>query len=62
MVVADTTRTCKIIHFAVPGDNMINKKEKQKTEKYQDLRRELERIWNVRVKIMPLVVPSLGVW
>ena len=27
---------------------------------YQDLRRELQKIWNVRVKIIPLVVDSLG--
>ena len=29
-------------------------------EKYQDLRRELQKIWNVRVKNIPLVVGSLG--
>ena len=31
-----------------------------KIEKYQNLRRELEKIWNVRVKIIPLVMGSLG--
>ena len=31
-----------------------------KIEKYQDLRRELQKIWNVRVKIIALVVGSLG--
>ena len=35
-------------------------KEKDKTEKYQDLGRELQKIWNVKVKIIPLVVGSLG--
>ena len=29
-------------------------------EKDQDLGRELQKIWNVKVKIMPLVVGSLG--
>ena len=29
-------------------------------EKYQDLGRELQKIWNVNVKIIPLVVGSLG--
>ena len=28
-------------------------------EKYQDLGRELQKIWNVKVKIIPLVVGSL---
>ena len=35
-------------------------KEKEKIEKYQDLRRELQKIWNVRLKIIPFVVGSLG--
>ena len=35
-------------------------KEKEKTEKYEDLRRELQNIWKVTVKIIPLVVGSLG--
>ena len=52
-------RTCKIINFAVSGDSRIKEKDKQKIEKYQDLRRELKKIWNVTVKIIPLVVGSL---
>ena len=52
-------RSCKIIDFAVPGDCRIEEKEKDKTEKYQDLGRELQEIWNVKVKIKPLVVGSL---
>ena len=60
MVVVDKKRTCKIIDFAVPGDRRIEEKEEEKIEKYQDLRRELQKIWNVRVKIIPLVVGSLG--
>ena len=46
--------------MAVAGDSRIEKKEKDKIEKYQDLRRELQKIWKVKVKIIPLVVGSLG--
>ena len=53
-------RNCKIIDFAVPGDSRIEEKEKDKIEKYQDLGRELQKIWNVKVKIIPLAVGSLG--
>ena len=60
VVVDKKRRTCKIIDFAVPGDSRIEEKEKEKIEKYQDLRRELQKIWNVRVKIIPLVGGSLG--
>ena len=57
VVVDKKRRTC---NFAVPGDSRIEEKEKEKIEKYQDLRRKLQKIWNVRVKIIPLVVGSLG--
>ena len=52
-------RIGKIIDFAVPGDSRIEE-EKDKIEKWQDLGRELQKIWNVKVKIIPLVVGSLG--
>ena len=48
--------TCKIIDFAVLGDSRVQEKEKEKIEKYQDLRRELQKIWNVRVKIIPVLL------
>ena len=52
MVVNDKKRrTYKIINFVVSGDSRI-KKEKEKTEKHQDLRRKLQKISNVRVKII----------
>ena len=53
-------RSCKIIDFAVPGHSRIEEREKSKTEKYQDLGRELQKIWNAKVKIIPVVVGSLG--
>ena len=53
-------RTCKSIDFAVLGDSSIEEKEKEMIEKYQDLRRELQKIWNMRVKIILLAVDSLG--
>ena len=46
-------RSCKIIDFAVPTESRIEEKEKDKIEKYQDLGRELQKIWNVKVKIIP---------
>ena len=51
-------KSCKITDFAFPGDNRIE--EKDKIEKYQDLGRELHKIWNVKVKIIQLVAGSLG--
>ena len=60
VVVDKKDRSCKITDFAVLGDSGIEEKEKDKTEKYQDLGRELQKIWNVKVKSILLVVGSLG--
>ena len=53
-------RICKTTDFAVPGDSRIEEKEKDKIQKYQDLGGELQKIWNVKVKIIPLVAGALG--
>ena len=60
VVVDKKERSCNILDFAVPGDSRIEEKEKDKIEKYQDLGRELQKRWNVKVKIIPLVVGALG--
>ena len=60
MVAVDKERSCKIIDFTVPGDSRIEEREKDKIEKYQDLGRELQKILNGKVKIIQLVVDSLG--
>ena len=60
LVLVDKKERSKIIDFAVPGDSRIGEKEKVKIEIYQDLGRELRKIWNVKVKIILLVVGSLG--
>ena len=56
VVVDKKERSCKIIDFAVPGDCRIEEKEKDMIVKYQDLGMELQKIWNVKVEIIPLVV------
>ena len=60
VVVDEKERSCKIINFAVPGDSRIEEKEKDKIEKYQELGKELQKIWDVKVKIIPLVIGSLS--
>ena len=59
VVVDKKERNCKIIDFAVPGDSRIKEKKKDNIGKYQDLGRELQKIWNVKVKIIPFA-GSLG--
>ena len=53
-------RVCKIVDFAVPADHRINLKESEKKDKYLDLARELKKLWNMKVTIVPIVIGALG--
>ena len=49
-------RTCKIVDFAVPADHRIKLKECEKKDKYPYLARELKKLWNMQVTIIPIVI------
>ena len=53
-------RICKIVDFAVPADHKINLKESEKKDKYLDLARELKKLWNMKVTIVPIVIGAFG--
>ena len=46
---------------AVPADVRVGKKEREKMEKYQDLKRETERLWRFKmVEVLPVVIWAVG--
>ena len=50
-------RKCLIIDVACLVDTRVKDKEKEKIENYQDLKRELKRIWKLRtVTIVPIMI------
>ena len=50
-----------IFYIAVPADERVEEEEKEKAEKYQDLKREIRRLWKLRnVEIVPVVIGALG--
>ena len=53
-------KTVKIVDFGVPADHRINPKENEKKDKYPDLARELKKLWNMKVTIVPIVIGALG--
>ena len=56
MVLDKAADFCHIIDVAVPGDTRFACKEKEKVQKYQDLAREMRKLWKVRVEVIPIVV------
>ena len=53
-------RTGRIVDFAVPADHGVKIKESEKGDKYLDIARELKKLWNMKVTLIPMVVYALG--
>ena len=53
-------RTSIIVDFAVTADHRIKLKECEKKDKYLDLARELKKLWNMQVTIIPIVIGAFG--
>ena len=61
MVIDKKERVCLIVDIAVPADRRVEEKEQEKVEKYQDLNREIGRMWEIRnVQVVPVVIGALG--
>ena len=51
---------CQKIDFTILYDTRVHDKEVEKIEKYLDLARELKKVWNMRVAVVPLVIGDWG--
>ena len=60
IVINKEKRTCKIVDFAVPADHRIKWKESEKKDKHLDLARQLKKLWNMNVTIIPIVIGAFG--
>ena len=53
-------RTCMLIDVAISGDRNVIKKEAEKILKYKDLTIELQRMWNLKTKVIPVIIGATG--
>jgi len=52
--------TCMLIDVAISGDRNMTKKEAQKILKYKDLTIEIQRMWNVKTKVITVTIGATG--
>ena len=52
--------TCTLIDFAISGDRNVIKKEAEKILKYKYLTIETQRMWNVKPKVIPVIIGATG--
>ena len=60
MIINKKIRACKIVDFADPAVHWVKLKESEKKDKYVDLAKELKNLWNMKVRIKPIVIGALG--
>ena len=53
-------KTCLLIDMTVPSDRNLSLKEYEKVSKYKDLEIEIQKMWNLKVTIVPVVIGALG--
>ena len=54
-------KSCLLIDIAIPTDKNISTKVTEKLSKYKDLEIEIERMWGMKTKTIPVVIGALGV-
>jgi len=52
--------TCMLIDVANSGDRNVFKKEAEKILKHKDLIIEIQRMWNVKTKVIPVIIGATG--
>jgi hypothetical protein len=54
-------KTCKPIDVAIPVDRNVVQKEAEKKLKYTSLCLEIQRMWNLKCTIIPIVIGATGI-
>jgi hypothetical protein len=49
-----------LIDIAIPGDRNVIKKEAENILKYKDLTTEIQRMWNVKTRVIPVTIGATG--
>jgi hypothetical protein len=52
--------TCMLIDVPISGDRNVFKKEAEKFLKYKDLAIEIQRMWNVKARVIPEIIGATG--
>ena len=61
IIICDNEKgTCMLIDVAISEDRNVIKKEAEKILKYKDLTIEIQRMWNVKTKVIPVLIGATG--
>jgi len=54
-------KTCTLIDVAIPADRNVVQKEGEKKLKYKSVWVEIQRMWNLKCTIIPVIIGATGI-
>jgi hypothetical protein len=54
-------KTCTLIDVEIPADRRVVRKEAEKMLKYQRFCIEIQRMWNLKCMIIPIIIRTTGI-
>ena len=54
-------KTCTLIDVAIPADRNVVQKKAEKKLKYKSLCIEIQRMWNLKCTILPVIIEATGI-
>jgi hypothetical protein len=61
IVICDNEKgTCMLIDVTIPGERNVFHEEAEKILKYKDLTIEIQHMWNVKTRVIPVIIGATG--
>jgi hypothetical protein len=54
-------KICLLIDVAIPSDRNVVQKESEKKLKYKNLSIEIQRMWNIKCFVIPVIIEAKGI-
>jgi hypothetical protein len=54
-------KTCLLIDVTIPSDKNVTQKEAERKLKYKNLSIEIQRMWNMKCFIIPVIIGATGI-
>jgi hypothetical protein len=61
IIVKNKDKTYLLINVAIPSDNNVIQKEAEKKLKYTNLSIEIQRTWNMKCFVIPVIIGATGI-
>jgi hypothetical protein len=60
IIVKNKDKTCLLIDVAIPSDDVIQKEAEKKLQ-YKNLSIEIQRMWNMKCFVIPVIIGATGI-